>query len=59
MENFIINLPQYIEIALAVVGAAAAIASLTPNPKDDGIIKKINSVLNIVALNVGKAKNKE
>ena len=41
-----------------LVMAASLIAALTPTPKDDGWVKKIYKVLDWVALNVGKAKDK-
>lgn len=51
------NIQQYIEMALALVGAASIVASITPNPKDDEYLKKINSLLNFVAFNFGNAAN--
>jgi len=42
----------------AVVAAASAVAALTPTPKDDSIVAKAYKVLDWVALNVGKAKDK-
>ena len=41
-----------------LVMAASIIAALTPTPKDDGWVKKIYVVLDWIALNVGKAKDK-
>ena len=40
-----------------VVMGASAVAALTPTPIDDGIVKKMYTVLDWVALNVGKAKD--
>ena len=37
---------------------ASAVAALTPTPKDDGLIKKITGIIDLLALNVGKAKDK-
>ena len=48
---------KYLPVALAVVGAAAAVAALTPSKSDDRIVQLILDVLNKLALNVGKAKN--
>lgn len=42
----------------AVVAAASAVAALTPTPKDDSLVAKAYKVLDWVALNVGKAKDK-
>jgi hypothetical protein len=48
-----------LEAMLMVIGGAATIAAMTPTPKDDGILAKMKGVLDFVAMNVLKAKNKE
>jgi phage-related protein len=57
------NYESIVTAVLAVVGAAASIAAITPSPKDDKIIGKIQgvlkSILDVVGMNIGKAKNKE
>ena len=47
-----------IQAITAVIAAASAIAALTPTPKDEGIIRKISRFIDLLALNVGKAKDK-
>ena len=47
-----------INILTALVTAASAITALTPTPKDDGWVKKVYTVIEWLALNVGKAKDK-
>tara|TARA_Y100000310_G_C20360862_1_gene658911 strand:- start:409 stop:600 length:192 start_codon:yes stop_codon:yes gene_type:complete len=47
-----------IGILTGVVAVASAIAALTPTPKDDTIVGKVYKVLDLLALNVGKAKDK-
>ena len=47
----------WIQAALSVVGAASAVAAVTPTPEDDKIIGKVHSVLQILALNIGYASN--
>jgi|TARA_R110002020_G_scaffold173286_1_gene364122 hypothetical protein len=47
-----------IGIITGVVAVASAIAALTPTPKDDNIVGKIYKVIDLLALNVGKAKDK-
>ena len=47
-----------IGIITGVVAIASAIAALTPTPKDDNWVKKIYTVIDLLALNVGKAKDK-
>lgn len=54
-ENFI----QYLQIAAQVVGVASMVATITPTPKDDGVLRIAKSILDIFAMNFGKAKNKE
>ena len=49
---------RWIMVIPYLVMAASLIAALTPTPKDDGWVKKIYTVLDWVALNVGKAKDK-
>lgn len=60
--NMIIeNWDQIVTVVLAVIGAAAAIAAVTPTPKDDKIVGKIQKVFKLivdtVGMNVGKARN--
>lgn len=47
---------EYLEIATTLVALASAICAVTPTPKDDAVIGKIYKVLEMFALNVGKAK---
>ena len=42
----------------AVVAAASAIAALTPTPTDDSLAAKAYKIVDWLALNVGKAKDK-
>lgn len=42
----------------AIISASSAVAALTPTPKDDGFIRKLYSIIDGLALNVGKAKDK-
>ena len=52
------NKEALIGIITAVVAVASAVAALTPTPKDDNIVGKIYKVIDMLALNVGKAKDK-
>lgn len=45
-------------ILTSAVALASAVAALTPTPKDDGIVKKLYALIDTLALNVGKAKEK-
>ncbi len=50
-------IPDWVAAVLAVMTAAKAITTLTPTKTDDEWLNKILRVLNVIALNVGKAKN--
>ena len=49
---------EIIGILTGAVTVASAIAALTPTPKDDSWVKKIYVIVDWLALNVGKAKDK-
>lgn len=48
----------YFEAALAIHAAASAITALTPTPKDDTIVRKAYRIIEILALVVGRAKER-
>jgi hypothetical protein len=52
------NADNLLAVATAIVAAASAISALTPTPKDDSLVAKAYKVLDWLALNVGKAKDK-
>ncbi len=59
MISYIIeNKEQLFGVVTAVIAAASAIAALTPTPKDDSFISKAYKVVDWLALNVFKAKDK-
>ncbi|MEL0015177.1 MAG: hypothetical protein VW715_08180 [Rhodospirillales bacterium] len=43
-------------IATAVVAVASIVAALTPTPKDDVWLAKVYRFVDILAINIGKAK---
>ena len=45
-------------IISVVVTVASAIAAVTPTPKDDKWIGKLYKIVDVCALNIGKAKDK-
>ena len=51
--DFILNI---ISVITGIVCAASIICSLTPTPKDDQMIGKLYKLIEIAALNIGKAK---
>lgn len=48
----------YLELALAIHAVASIICALTPTRKDDEILGKIYKVLEFLALNIGRAKDR-
>ncbi len=59
MINYIFeNKEQIFGIATAIIAAASAIAALTPTPADDTIVGKAYKIIDWLALNVFKAKDK-
>jgi len=56
---------EYVEMISVVIAAASSIAAVTPTPKDDALVGKVEKaygkaykVLDLLALNVLKAKDK-
>lgn len=43
-------------IATAVISVASVIAAVTPTPKDDVWMAKVYRFIDILAINIGKAK---
>ena len=65
MEFIQSNLKDIILAITATVTAASALAALTPTPKDDfavgklkGILRVVYKIMDVLALNIGKAKEK-
>ena len=42
----------------AIISACSVIAAVTPKPKDDGLIAKIYFAIDLLAINVGHAKER-
>jgi len=49
---------EWLGIITGVVCCASIICALSPTPKDDNMIKKFYSVIELLALNIMKAKDK-
>jgi len=47
---------EWLGIITSVVCAASIICALTPTPKDDAMIGKLYKLIEMLALNIGKAK---
>jgi len=52
------NADNLLAVFASIVAAASAIAAITPTPKDDALASKAYKVIDWLALNVGKAKDK-
>jgi len=52
------HLGQYLEAALAIHAAASAVVALTPTPADDKLIGKLYKIIEVLALVVGRAKQR-
>lgn len=52
------NLYDYMNIITAVIALASAIAALTPTPKDNVYIASLYKIVDLLALNILKAKDK-
>jgi hypothetical protein len=52
------NKEVLLTLVTTAVTFASVIASLTPTPKDDTIVGKLYKVVDLLALNIGKAKDK-
>ena len=52
------NVDSIVAALTAIVAAASAIAALTPTPTDDSFVAKAYKIVDWLALNVGKAKDK-
>ncbi len=50
---------KLVGIMTLVITLAAAIAALTPTPKDDTWVRKIRRVVDILAFNFGHASNND
>jgi hypothetical protein len=58
MEFVQSNWEGIVLVLTSAVALASAVAALTPTPKDDGIVKKLYALIDTLAINVGKAKDK-
>ena len=52
------NMETVISYLTAIISAASIIAAVTPTPKDDSFIAKIYRLVDLLAINIGKAKDK-
>ncbi len=59
MIDIIQTLPnQWISVVTAVIAVASAISAVTPTPKAGSKLAQLYKVIDFLALNIGKAKQK-
>ena len=56
IELALTQAPIWLQAILSFVGAASAIAALTPTPRDDRFLGQLYKVVDLIALNIGHAK---
>jgi hypothetical protein len=57
--NILSKLQEWLPAITGLIASCAAIAALTPSKADDVVVQKILDFINVVGLNIGKAKNKD
>ncbi|MEM7525085.1 MAG: hypothetical protein AAF360_15280 [Pseudomonadota bacterium] len=50
--------PVVFDTAFSLIAAASAVAAVTPTPNDDRWIGKVYRLIDLIALNVGYAKDR-
>ncbi len=50
--------PHWLVALTSVVSAASAVAAVTPTPKDDRILGRLYRIVDVLALNIGRAKDR-
>ena len=50
------QVPSWLSVASGIVAAASAVTAMTPTPRDDALLGKIYQVIELLALNIGHAK---
>lgn len=48
--------PNLLQAVLAMIASASAVTALTPTPRDDTFLGRLYGVVEVIALNVGRAK---
>ena len=59
LQSIISAIVNNIPIALTIIGTFATIATLTPNKNDDKIVQFLLDLVNFLACNLGKSKNRD
>ncbi|MBQ3696257.1 MAG: hypothetical protein II938_04775 [Alphaproteobacteria bacterium] len=56
MQFIITNFNDILAAITSIIAGASALSALTPTHKDDTVLRKVKSCLDLFALNVGNAK---
>ncbi len=56
LELVFIAIPKILEAAFALIAAASVFTAATKTPRDDELVGKIYRIVEILALNIGRAK---
>lgn len=57
LTSFIDAWPNYVSGIAGLISACAVLAALTPTKSDDRIVGWLLRIINVVGINVGRAKN--
>ncbi len=57
MEDILAKIQEYLPIALQVIGAFAAIATVTKNKADNKVADFLLQAINFLGMNIGKSNN--
>jgi len=52
------NVVELIAYVTGIIAIASLVSAITPTPKDDILIGKLYKLVDLLALNIGKAKDK-
>ncbi|MEL6279847.1 MAG: hypothetical protein AAFU68_10090 [Pseudomonadota bacterium] len=57
LNSFFGLAPLALQAGMAMIAAASTVTALTPTPRDDQMIGKLYRVIEMIALNIGRAKD--
>ena len=59
IEHLVTHAEDYLQIVSYIIAAAAVVAAMTKNESDNVWVARIRKVIDILAINVGNAKNEK
>lgn len=57
LSGFLDKVPDILQVISLLITAFATIAAITPTPKDDGVLLVLRKIVDLLALNIGGARN--